>query len=564
LRRFFLAAAVLATVAAIFLWSQLPPKEQTLASTFSDETVAGVIHVHSSRSDGRGTPEQIAHDAARAGLKFIILTDHGDGTRIPDPPIYREGVLCIDGTEISTRDGHYIAVDMPASPYPLGGDARDVVEDVKRLGGFGIVAHPDSPKSELAWKAWNAPFDAVEILNLDTMWRRRLAEPGWRGKVALQARLFTYAIRPVESIASLVLGSTALEQWASAARRRHVVTLAGADAHAQIALRASDPIAAALAIPVPSYLSIFRAMSIRVHPERPLTGDAKTDVAIVMRALRAGHLYTAVDGIATPPAIELTATNSLGTVRMGDQLDVAGPVMLHARSNAPDGFVTTIWNGATPMTGRTERDFTLELPEDPGVYWMEVRPGGQRAAMPWVTTNPIYVRASGSPPAAPARPAATTTALFDGRTTTNWEIYHDATSLGAVDVAGTESGENALRLRFGLASGPPANQYVALGVQTPRGIGSYDRLTFAVRAQQPMRISVQLQTEQARWERSVYVDIFSQPYTIFFDEFRLLEGPAASVLPLADVRRILFVIDTTNTKPGASGRLWITAPALQR
>ena len=359
-----MAAAVLVTVAAIFLWSQLPPRQLTLASTFSDGTVAGVLHVHSSRSDGRGTLAQIAHDAARAGLKFIVITDHGDATRAPEPPVYREGVLCIDGTEISTRDGHYIAVDIPASPYPLAGDGRDVVEDVKRLGGFGIVAHPDSPKPELAWKAWDTPFDAVEILNLDTMWRRRLAEPGWRGKAALQARLLTYPFRPVESIASLVLPSRALDQWDAIARRRHVVTLAGADAHAQIAWRASDPIAARLAIPIPSYVSLFRALSVRVRPERALTTDAKTDAGMLLRAIRAGHLYTVVDGIATPPAFELTATNSLGTVRMGDQLDVAGPATLHVRSNAPDGFTTTIWNGTTAVASdRSEQDFTVTRPK---------------------------------------------------------------------------------------------------------------------------------------------------------------------------------------------------------
>ena len=566
-RRVFLAATIFAIVAAIFLWSQLPPRQQTLASTFSDGTVAGVIHVHSSRSDGRGTPEQVAHDAARAGLKFIVITDHGDATRTPDPPVYREGVLCFEGTEISTRDGHYIAIDMPASPYPLGGDARDVVEDVKRLGGFGIVAHPDSPKPELAWKAWNTPFDAIEILNLDTMWRRRLAEPGWRGKLALQTRLLTYAIRPVESIASLALPSRALAQWEAVARRRHVVMLAGADAHAQIAWRASDPISAKLAIPVPSYVSMFRAMSIRVHLERELTGDAKTDFAIVMRGLRTGHLYTAVDGIATPPAFELTATNSLGTVRMGDQLAVAGSATLHVRSNAPDGFTTTIWNGATAVTaGSTERDFTVTLPDGPGVYWADVRPAGKRSAMPWIATNPIYVRDPGVPPAAPAPPPAATTStpLFNGSATPKWEVYHDATSLGALDFATSESGESVLRLRFGLASGPPASQFVALGVQTPGGVASYDRVSFSVRAQQPMRISVQLQTEQARWERSVYVDIFNQAHSIPFDDFRQLEGSPASAIPLGDVRRILFVVDTTNTKPGTSGRLWIAAPMLQK
>ena len=113
------------TVVAIFVWARLPPKRQILPATFADGTVPGVIHIHSARSDGRGTVEQIAHEAARAGLKFIIITDHGDATRTPDSPVYREGVLCLDGVEISTSGGHYLAIDMPASPYPLAGEARD-------------------------------------------------------------------------------------------------------------------------------------------------------------------------------------------------------------------------------------------------------------------------------------------------------------------------------------------------------------------------------------------------------------------------------------------------------
>ena len=46
---------------------------------------------------------------------------------MPAAPAYHEGVLCLDGVEISTRGGHYIAVDLPVAPYPLGGDARDVI-----------------------------------------------------------------------------------------------------------------------------------------------------------------------------------------------------------------------------------------------------------------------------------------------------------------------------------------------------------------------------------------------------------------------------------------------------
>ena len=45
-------------------------------------------------------------------------------------------MLIIDGVEISTTRGHYGAVGLTASPYPLGGEAREVAEDVERLGGF--------------------------------------------------------------------------------------------------------------------------------------------------------------------------------------------------------------------------------------------------------------------------------------------------------------------------------------------------------------------------------------------------------------------------------------------
>ncbi len=163
----------------------LPPSPAALAEGEGDGTIAGALHVHSNRSDGRRSPDEISAIAARAGLKFIVFTDHGDATRQPDPPRYLAGVLCLDGVEISTTGGHYLAFDMPASPYPLGGEPRDVIEDVHRLGGFGVVAHPDSPKPELRWREWTAPFDGIEIVNPDTSWRVHLREPQWQPKLRL-------------------------------------------------------------------------------------------------------------------------------------------------------------------------------------------------------------------------------------------------------------------------------------------------------------------------------------------------------------------------------------------
>ena len=152
------AIVMAAVVAAICVSAglTLPPRHLPLEAS-PDGTVSGILHIHSTRSDGRGTPDEVAAAAARAGISFIVFTDHGDATRTPDPPTYRSGVLCLDGVEISTTGGHYVVLDMPAAPYPLAGEPRDVVEDVRRLGGFGIAAHPDSPKPELRWSDWDAP-----------------------------------------------------------------------------------------------------------------------------------------------------------------------------------------------------------------------------------------------------------------------------------------------------------------------------------------------------------------------------------------------------------------------
>ena len=135
------------------------------------------------------------------------------------------------------------------------------------------------------------------------------------------------------------------------------MTTAGADAHAQIAVwRSSDPVETRASIPIPSYESSFRALSVHVRPERALTGDAVADAAAVLRAIRAGHLYTSVDGLATPPAFEFSAANASGTAREGDELPAAGgPVRLHVRSNAPASFTTTICNGARGALRRSPR-----------------------------------------------------------------------------------------------------------------------------------------------------------------------------------------------------------------
>jgi hypothetical protein len=570
--RLLILTVAFAAAVAVVVGVTMPPHPASLAPA-PDGTVAGILHVHSNRSDGRGTPDEIAAAAARAGLRFVVFTDHGDATRAPDPPTYRAGVLCLDGVEISTSGGHYLAFDMPPSPYPLAGEPRDVVEDVRRLGGFGVVAHPDSPNPAFRWRDWTAPFDAMEWLNLDATWRRLAQTGGAAGRLRLFAALVDYPFRPAATIASLVEGTGESSRWEETlVRGRRVVLLAGADAHARIALRHQDWGDTRYSLPFPGYESSFRALSIHVRPAAALSGLASADAALVLRAIRGGHAYTAVDGLATPPSFEFTATNTLGTVREGDELGVGGPVTLQVRSNAPHGFTTIINEGQRALVTAPQPNATVEAAGGPAVFWAEVRapsrPGD--AIRRWVLSNPIYVGGgslSSTPPSRP--PAAVTRPLLDDRTAAAWSVEHDAASLAALDVPATIGGWE-LRMRYALGGGAPAGQFAALVLNLPNGAATDDRLAFTVRAERAMRVSVQLRkpggatTSWERWQRSVRVEPFDREHTVFFDDLMPIGETGTFRPPLADVRSILFVVDTTNTKPGSSGRLWIKTAAVQK
>jgi hypothetical protein len=566
LKKALLGTAAIAAAVVVFAAVTVPPRRQALAAA-SDGTIAGIVHVHSIRSDGRGTPDDIAAAAARAGLKFLVFTDHGDATRPPDRPSYRSGVLCLDGVEVSTTGGHYVALDMGAAPYPLGGEARDVVEDVKRLGGFGVVAHPDSPKPELRWREWTAPFDALETLNPDTSWRRAMQMPGWRPKLRLLEALIDYPVRPAETMARLLQPSETMFQWNALAHRRRIVLLAGADAHANLGVRGgADPGDTRYSLPLPGYESTFRTLSIHVRPDRPLSGDAAADAAMLVRAIRSGHLYTVVDGLATPPFFDLTASNSHGVVHAGDELGVGGPVTLRVQSNAPPDFTTTIFGGSRVlMTDRHEQTFTFEAPENPEVYRVEIRPDGR--AVPWVVSNAIYVRPSAPAGKLPVRPPATASvSLFDGQTTKGWQTETDGRSLAALEVSTGLSGPE-LRFRYALAADRPSGEFVAISSAASNGLEPNNRLAFTVRAERPMRISVQLRNgkpESERWLRSVYVDTFAQQRTVFFDDLTPVGVTSTWSPTLSEIRSVVFAIDTTNTKPGTAGRVWISNVSLQR
>lgn len=543
LLRRLIAVGLLAGTGATW-YAALPPRAGSLpsASTEFATPVRGAIHVHTQRSEGTADVMEIVAAATRVGLDFVILTDHGDATRAPDPPQYRGGVLFIDAVEINTANGHVVALGLPPAPYPLAGEARDVIEDIVRLGGFAIAAHPGSEKPELQWTTWDAPVGGLEWLNMDSEWRD---ESGW----SLARALLTYPLRKTETLVWLLdrPGAT-IRQWDDLTKRRRVVAIAGADAHA---------------LPVPSYERMFRVFS-NALPHTTFSGDAAADARAVLAAIRGGHVYSIIDGLGGPAALSFTGTSGTATAAAGDVLPLGGPVTLRVDVKAPDiARIELVKDGVLLQTS-TGTSLEQVVDAVAAVYRVEiVLPGGPgEPPVPWIVSNPIYVgRAPTDAVPSGTRPSASQFATqYEDGPATGWTIETSAASRGALDVVKAVGGTQ-LSLRYALGGAASSDPFTAFVMPAGSELSGYDRLMFTARTNRPMRLSVRLREPGReageRWHRSVYLDSTPRDITVYFDDKTprgVTSGPQST---LANVQSILFVVDTVNTPLGGSGTIWI-------
>jgi hypothetical protein len=501
LKRLGITTAASLAAVVLFLLATLPPAPRAFPLDGADQdlvrrTVRGAYHIHTTRSDGAESVEDVAAAAARAGLQLAIFTDHGDGTRRPDPPRYIDGVLCLDGVEISTDDGHYVGLGLPAAPYPLGGHASAVVEDVARLGGIGIVAHPFHPNPQLSWTAWDLPFDGIELLNADVEWRNE-------SSLRLARVLFDYLLRPAASVASVFDRPTAaLARWDEQSSRRPLVGLAGADAHGSRTGGLEE--GKRRFAPGPGYQASFGAFTNRLILTAPLSGEPSADAALILEAIRARRVYTVIDAVAD------------------------GVLLGHG----PRGFslASTLPGDAEVRPFRAEGRTRLEvdLPGAPG-----------SPPIPWIISN-----WTGEPPVRPDSESRSTPAGDRIQLASDWRVEKHPDSAGQVTVSA-----GALTLQYQLAPGERRSQFVAAVADLAEV--PLARISFSARAQRPMRVSVQLRfaPEDLRWGRSIYLDSTEREFSLDVSSWRSADRSGRPV-PSGAPRSLLFVVDLVNARPG--------------
>ena len=122
------------------------------------------LHVHPTYSrDSIITPEDLVFYAKKRGLNAVAVTDHNqvEGAK----KIAAEtDFLIIPGTEVSSRDGHIVGLNVN-EVIPRGLRADETVDRIHRAGGVVIACHPYALFKGSIGQYVTAKFDAIETIN---------------------------------------------------------------------------------------------------------------------------------------------------------------------------------------------------------------------------------------------------------------------------------------------------------------------------------------------------------------------------------------------------------------
>jgi len=329
----------------------------------------GAWHLHTTRSDGRGSLDEVLQAAREAGLQFLVVTDHNVIT--PAEAGWHDGVLVIEAHEASTRLGHIVA---PGAPRALDAAEREgrPLQAIEALGGQAVLAHPFHARRP--FRGWGqGPWRGLEVVSNDAAFGEVVAGRAF-GR-ALEA-LATLPFDGAQAVVALVPPpgrELAMLDEALAETPPGPLRPDGQRAPGRVLLCSAD------AHGYPSYRAAFEAFSMHV-PVAP-TGDGAADGRAVLAALLDGRAACVFDAVAPAFRVAL-ARDADGTMRLTAAAATIDPAEARLVRLGPGA-------GREPRA-ESRADglrFTCDGGCGPGTYRAEVRRGGR----PWILTNPVVV-----------------------------------------------------------------------------------------------------------------------------------------------------------------------------
>lgn len=524
---------------------------------------SGVVHVHTDLSDGRGSPAHVVEAGRRAGADFIVVTDHNrvDQEVFDRLPRDSGGPLVIVGTEVSTEAGHLLAIGVRSPSFRFSGTLREVLDDIRHLGGCAFVAHPTSPRGETRFTREDAPGEwGVEVVNGDTAWRES-------SPFALSVAATAYPVNPTFALAR-TLGTFENERslWDRVLAKRFAPAVGGVDAHGRI------PITRTSSLPVPSYEALFGLVRTVVHLDEPLPANPAQARSVVTRALCDGRSVVAMPSLADPRGFSFVARTAAGeTFGPGAAIRFAPGGKLVVGGSMPRGTtVRLLESGRVVASGEAGLVFPVERA---GVYRVEAYTPGERT--PWILSNPISILTaeSASARAQAARPMAASNveglvAIDRFEETTRFAPEHDPGSridLPILDPTGGRGKGAAALLSFHLNPTPPPPVWVALVDRTSRDLSARQGVSFWLKADGEYRVWFQIRdlnpaspdegTEA--WFASVRTSPAWTLHNIPFASLRSINPRSDGAFDPGRIAHLVFVIDHGAMPFGSRGRIWI-------
>jgi hypothetical protein len=417
-RRILRVLVILIPVYVLIVWSDawfthLPP----LAGTPGPGERVGILHVHTNASCGSGSLAEVITAAKKAALSFLAVTDHNvamsrAAVEAADPPEF----AVIDGEEVSTSSGHYLALGIPDTwPRGTSHDAHALMASTRAAGAVNFIAHPYGLREK--WRDWSVTdYDGMEIFNDDAIWRKNTVFDLFNAII----------LYPVDSrLALLRLARTPhenLAKWDELQQSRPVAGICGSDAHAAISM--SGHIIARF----PGYLAVFSL--IREHallPPTPATDAGQTSASAILTALKNGNSFCSVDALYPADGFTQTVTTTSSSIVATHETDsnetlantsnahtnpasrtttiTAGPgnsiafapgATFHVRvpAGAPNPMLRVLRDGQEVAR---QQSSSLDLPiPGPGLYRAEAylrQPGltGWHRWTLWIVPNPVRV-----------------------------------------------------------------------------------------------------------------------------------------------------------------------------
>lgn len=142
------------------------------------ETVKGDLHVHTKYSREPRmfhlfktlpfySPEDVIKKSINRGMKVVTVTEHDTikGAEIGEKIAKKKykDIIFVKGEEVSTREGHVIALGIEETIRP-GLPAAEAIELIRKQGGVSIAAHPFTVYG-LGPLIFNLKLNGVEVLN---------------------------------------------------------------------------------------------------------------------------------------------------------------------------------------------------------------------------------------------------------------------------------------------------------------------------------------------------------------------------------------------------------------